>query len=132
MVYLQHNILRWAWRQREPANLHKRFRLISGPLTVTARTKCTITEIAAPRDSFNILMKSSRSPMSSTDFQELFATIAMENATLKERVAALEQGERRNGSRLFVVMLSLMTVFLLLGSQYFLRQTFSGRWWAIH
>lgn len=63
------------------------------------------------------------------DFQVQLATIAMENAALKERVAVLEQADRRKRWAGGAVVLAFSTVVL---SQYFIRQTFSGRWWAIH
>jgi len=66
------------------------------------------------------------------DFQEQLVTIAMENAALKERVVALEQADRRkrwSWSRSIIVVLALSTLAL---SQYFIRQTYSGRWWAIN
>lgn len=63
------------------------------------------------------------------DFQEQLATIAMENAALKERVTVLEQADRRKRWAGGAVVLAFSTVVL---SQYFIHQTFSGRWWAIN
>ncbi len=64
------------------------------------------------------------------DFQEQLATIAMENAALKERVAVLEQADRRKRwPGVVAVVLVFSTVVI---TQYFIRQTFSGRWWAIN
>ena len=63
------------------------------------------------------------------DFQVQLATNAMENAALKERVAVLEQADRRKRWAGGAVVLAFSTVVL---SQYFIHQTFSGRWWAIH
>lgn len=69
----------------------------------------------------------------SPDFQEQLATVAMENAALKERVAALEQAGDRNKRWSKARILGLVFMFVpLAGSQYFLSQTFSGRWWSIH
>ena len=63
------------------------------------------------------------------DFQEQLATIAMENAALKERLVALEQADRRKRWSGVVAVLVFSTIVI---SQYFIHQTFSGRWWEIH